>query len=65
MSRMRDLCDIQCDACGNWHPGIVESIRRQRQLIFRLGWTYIRCDDGSHSDLCPECSGYNKKKATP
>ena len=56
MSRMQDMCDIQCDACCNWQPGVYPDTREQRNLLRRLGWTYVKSLEGPHMDLCPECA---------
>lgn len=56
MSRMTDMCDIACDSCGEWQPGVYPSTREQRNLLIRLGWTYTKSANGTHVDLCPKCS---------
>jgi hypothetical protein len=53
MSRMIDLCDISCDYCGNWEPGVYVRTDDQRHWLKRnKGWAY---DKKERKDICPEC----------
>lgn len=55
MTRMTDFCDLACDVCGNWEPGICEKTSDQRRHLRGQGWATIR-RRGKLMDLCPRCA---------
>ena len=59
MSRMSDLCDIMCDECIQWVPGVDESTRKQRTVLAREGWTTRYGPTNRLEDVCPQCNGSN------
>lgn len=58
MSRMIDLCDVQCDECSQWTPGLSGSIAKERARLKKQLWT-IRWCDNKKQDVCPQCAGYD------
>lgn len=60
MSRMIDFCDISCDTCYQWTPGIEPSTKAQRKVLKGEGWS-LRMTPNGVQDICPVCNGADPK----
>lgn len=59
MSRMTDYCDIACDQCHQWEPGVEAGTKDQRKILAEQGWTLRHGEDKRLQDICPVCNKSN------